>query len=165
MSTPCWSRRAAASRHSDCPGARASPRAQSQTRWSRRTTTRLRSTRCSRGTATRWRRGSASPERGTRGSSPPTAASSASPPGGAQVPRARTLVGLFFSDHPVRDYDDARAANHKAYASFFHGLLDRGVYVAPSGYEAMFPSLAHGDPEVAHTLAAVTETANALGDP
>jgi glutamate-1-semialdehyde 2,1-aminomutase len=82
----------------------------------------------------------------------------------AQVPRARTLVGLFFSDHPVRDYDDARAANHKAYASFFHGLLDRGVYVAPSGYEAMFPSLAHGDPEVAHTLAAVTEAANALGD-
>jgi glutamate-1-semialdehyde 2,1-aminomutase len=82
----------------------------------------------------------------------------------AQVPRARTLVGLFFSDRPVRDYDGARAANHKAYASFFHGLLDRGVYVAPSGYEAMFPSLAHGDPEVAHTLAAVTEAANALGD-
>jgi len=82
----------------------------------------------------------------------------------AQVPRAHTLVGLFFSDHPVRDYDGARAANHKAYASFFHGLLDRGVYVAPSGYEAMFPSLAHGDPEVAHTLAAVTEAANALGD-
>ncbi|HEY4400588.1 MAG TPA: glutamate-1-semialdehyde 2,1-aminomutase [Acidimicrobiia bacterium] len=82
----------------------------------------------------------------------------------AQVPRARTLVGLFFSDHPVRDYEDARAANHKTYASFFHGLLDRGVYVAPSGYEAMFPSLAHGEAEVAHTLVAVAEAANALGD-
>jgi len=82
----------------------------------------------------------------------------------AQVPRARTLVGLFFSDHPVRDYDGARAANHKAYASFFHGLLDLGVYVAPSGYEAMFPSLAHGEPEVARTLAAVTEAANSLGE-
>ena len=81
----------------------------------------------------------------------------------AQVPRARTLIGLFFADHPVRDYDDARAANHKAYASFFHGLLDRGVYVAPSGYEAMFPSLAHDDAEVAHTLAAASEAANALG--
>ncbi|MFL6241710.1 MAG: glutamate-1-semialdehyde 2,1-aminomutase, partial [Acidimicrobiia bacterium] len=55
----------------------------------------------------------------------------------AQVPRARTLVGLFFADNPVRDYEDAHAANHKAYASFFHGLLDRGVYIAPSGYEAL----------------------------
>jgi len=80
----------------------------------------------------------------------------------AQVPRARTLVGLFFSDHPVRDYDDAGAANHKAYASFFHGFLDRGVYLAPSGYEVMFPSLAHGDAELALTLAAATEAANAL---
>jgi len=74
----------------------------------------------------------------------------------AQVPRARTLVGLFFADEPVRDYDAARAADHKAYASFFHRLLDRGVYVAPSGYEAMFPSLAHGDAELEHTLAAAT---------
>jgi glutamate-1-semialdehyde 2,1-aminomutase len=81
----------------------------------------------------------------------------------AQIPRARTLVGVFFADHPVRDYDGAQAANHKAYASFFHGLLDRGVYVAPSGHEAMFPSLAHGDTEVAHTLAAATEAAGALG--
>ncbi|HEY4397979.1 MAG TPA: glutamate-1-semialdehyde 2,1-aminomutase [Acidimicrobiia bacterium] len=80
----------------------------------------------------------------------------------AQVPRARALVGVFFADHPVRDYDGARAANHKAYASFFHGLLDRGVYVAPSGYEAMFPSLAHGDSAVAQTLSAATEAAGAL---
>jgi glutamate-1-semialdehyde 2,1-aminomutase len=72
----------------------------------------------------------------------------------AQVPRARTLVGLFFSDRPVRDYQDARAADHKTYASFFHGLLDGGVYLAPSGYEAMFPSLAHGDKELDHTLTA-----------
>jgi len=80
----------------------------------------------------------------------------------AQVPRARTLVGLFFADHPVRDYDDAHAANHKAYASFFHGLLDRGVYIAPSSYEVLFPSLAHGDAELAHTLAAATEAVDAL---
>ncbi|HMG25840.1 MAG TPA: aspartate aminotransferase family protein, partial [Acidimicrobiia bacterium] len=43
-----------------------------------------------------------------------------------------------------------------AYGSFFHRLLDRGVYLAPSGYEAMFPSLAHGDAELDHTLAAAT---------
>jgi glutamate-1-semialdehyde 2,1-aminomutase len=80
----------------------------------------------------------------------------------AQVPRARTLVGLFFADDPVRDYEDAHAANHKAYASFFHGLIDRGVYVAPSGYEVLFPSLALGDAEIVHTLAAATEAVNAL---
>jgi glutamate-1-semialdehyde 2,1-aminomutase len=80
----------------------------------------------------------------------------------AQVPRARTLVGLFFADHPVRDYEGAHAANHKAYASFFHGLLDRSVYIAPSGYEVLFPSLAHGDAELARTFAAATEAANAL---
>jgi glutamate-1-semialdehyde 2,1-aminomutase len=80
----------------------------------------------------------------------------------AQVPRAHTLVGLFFADRPVRDYDGAQAANHKAYASLFHGLLDRGVYVAPSGYEAMFPSLAHGDTELDTTLAVAAEAASAL---
>jgi glutamate-1-semialdehyde 2,1-aminomutase len=75
----------------------------------------------------------------------------------AQVPRARTLVGVFFTNEPVRDFEGAQAADHKAYASFFHGLLERGVYVAPSGYEAMFPSLAHGDDEIARTIVAVNE--------
>jgi glutamate-1-semialdehyde 2,1-aminomutase len=81
----------------------------------------------------------------------------------AQVPRAHTLVGLFFADRPVHDYDRAHAANHKAYASFFHGLLDRGVYIAPSGYEVMFPSLAHDDAALDHTLAAAAEAAGTLG--
>jgi glutamate-1-semialdehyde 2,1-aminomutase len=75
----------------------------------------------------------------------------------AQVPRARTLVGVFFTDEPVRDFEAAQATDHKAYASFFHGLLGRGVYVAPSGYEAMFPSLAHGDDELARTIDAAAE--------
>jgi glutamate-1-semialdehyde 2,1-aminomutase len=79
----------------------------------------------------------------------------------ARVPRARTLVGLFFTDRPVRDYEGARTADHKAYASFFHGLLDRGVYLAPSGYEAIFPSLAHGEAELDRTLLAAAEAANA----
>jgi glutamate-1-semialdehyde 2,1-aminomutase len=75
----------------------------------------------------------------------------------AQVPRARTLVGVFFTDEPVRDFEAAQAADDKTYASFFHGMLGRGVYVAPSGYEAMFPSLAHGDDELARTVDAAAE--------
>jgi len=65
-----------------------------------------------------------------------------------QVVRVGTLAGLFFADTPVRDYADAQAADHRAYAGFFHGMLERGVFLPPSGYEALFPSLAHGDAEV-----------------
>jgi len=74
----------------------------------------------------------------------------------AQVPRATTLVGLFFSDQAVQDYDGARAADHQAYTRFFHGVLDAGVYFAPSGYEAIFPSLAHTDADIDATLEAAT---------
>ncbi|MDQ1519757.1 MAG: glutamate-semialdehyde -aminomutase [Actinomycetota bacterium] len=80
----------------------------------------------------------------------------------AQCPRAWTLGGVFFSDRPVRNYDDAKAADHTTYARFFHGLLDRGVYIAPSGYEALFPSLAHTDDDLALTLDAVAEVAASL---
>jgi glutamate-1-semialdehyde 2,1-aminomutase len=77
----------------------------------------------------------------------------------AQVTRTFTLVGVFFASSPVRDYDDARAADHQRYARFFHGLLDRGVYFAPSGYETLFPSLAHTDADIDRTIDAATEAA------
>jgi len=74
----------------------------------------------------------------------------------AQVTRTGTLVGWFLAPQPVRDYDGARAADHEGYARIFHGLLDRGVYTAPSGYEAMFPSLAHTDEDIYAVVAALT---------
>jgi glutamate-1-semialdehyde 2,1-aminomutase len=73
----------------------------------------------------------------------------------AQVTRANTLLGIFFADAPVTNYDDAKRADHDQYAKVFHGLLDRGVYFAPSGYEALFPSLAHTDADVDATLDAL----------
>lgn len=73
----------------------------------------------------------------------------------ATVVRAHTLVGFFFHPGPVRDYDDARAADPDRYARLFHGLLDRGVHLPPSGYEALFPSLAHTSADVDRTLDAV----------
>jgi len=76
----------------------------------------------------------------------------------AQVTRAFTLVGLCFASSPVRNYDDASAADHARYATFFHGLLDRGVYVAPSGYETLFPSLAHTDADIDRTVEVVAQT-------
>jgi glutamate-1-semialdehyde 2,1-aminomutase len=74
-----------------------------------------------------------------------------------QVVRVGTLAGLFFADTPVRDYADAQAADHRAYARFFHGMLERSVFFPPSGYEALFPSLAHGDAEVDAIVAAARD--------
>ena len=63
----------------------------------------------------------------------------------SQVTQVGTLTGLFFSDTPVTCFRDAQSADHAQYARFFHGMLDAGVFLPPSGYEAMFVSLAaHG---------------------
>ena len=75
----------------------------------------------------------------------------------AQVTRVFTLVGIFFSPDAVHDYESAKRADHDRYARFFHGLLDRGVYFAPSGYETLFPSLAHTDDDIERTVAAAAE--------
>ena len=71
-----------------------------------------------------------------------------------QTPRVFTIGGLFFSATEVRDYDDAAKADGERYARFFHGLLDRGVFFAPSAFEAMFPSLAHTDADIDRTIEA-----------
>jgi glutamate-1-semialdehyde 2,1-aminomutase len=77
----------------------------------------------------------------------------------AQVTRAFTLVGIFFADRAVTDYERARAADHARYARVFHALLDRGVFFAPSGYETLFPSLAHSDADIDATIAAAHNAA------
>jgi glutamate-1-semialdehyde 2,1-aminomutase len=70
----------------------------------------------------------------------------------AQVPVVGPLMGLFFADAPVVDYDDARAsAANGVYARFFRAMLDRGVALPPSPYEAIFPSLAHTRNDVERT--------------
>jgi glutamate-1-semialdehyde 2,1-aminomutase len=77
----------------------------------------------------------------------------------AQVPQVGPLVGLFFSEAPVVDYASAQAADAKRYARFFHEMLDRGVYLAPSPFEALFPSLAHGPAEIETIVTAASESA------
>ena len=80
----------------------------------------------------------------------------------AQVTRARTLVGVFFTEREVRDYDDARTADQRRYASYFHRLLDDGIYVAPSAFETLFPSLAHSDATIDRTIEAAAAAALAI---
>jgi glutamate-1-semialdehyde 2,1-aminomutase len=54
----------------------------------------------------------------------------------------------------VRDFASATASNTEAYKAYFHAMLDAGVYLAPSQYEAMFVSIAHSDEDIALTCQA-----------
>ena len=73
------------------------------------------------------------------------------------VQRVGAMLTLFCKEEPVTNFDDARTADTERYASLFRHLLERGIYVAPSQYEAMFVSLAHGDAEVDRTVEAVAD--------
>ncbi|MBM4291811.1 MAG: glutamate-1-semialdehyde-2,1-aminomutase [Deltaproteobacteria bacterium] len=72
----------------------------------------------------------------------------------AVVQRAGTMFTLFFSDRPVMNFDDAKACDHKRFGRFHRAMLNEGIYLPPSGYEACFVSAAHGDEELARTLSA-----------
>jgi glutamate-1-semialdehyde 2,1-aminomutase len=78
-----------------------------------------------------------------------------------QVSHTTGLLTVFFSEDPIRDYDDAKACDTDRYAAFCRGMLERGVYLPPSQFEAWFPSLAHTDTHVDRTLEAAAE---ALGE-
>ncbi|MEZ5342891.1 MAG: glutamate-1-semialdehyde 2,1-aminomutase [Acidimicrobiales bacterium] len=81
----------------------------------------------------------------------------------ASVPQVGTLVGLFFTDQPVRNYDDAKqAADVGTYPAFFHGMLERGVAFAPGPYESIFVSLSHTDDDIDHTCEIAAEVAATL---
>jgi glutamate-1-semialdehyde 2,1-aminomutase len=79
----------------------------------------------------------------------------------AHVPLASTLVGIYVGDPLPIDYDGARATDEAGYAKLFHGLLDRGVALAPGAYEVMFPGLAHGTEAIREVAAAAAEAAAA----
>ena len=55
------------------------------------------------------------------------------------------MMGVTLAGEPVRNFADAQACDHQLYAKFFNAMLDRGVWLPPSGYEAMFMSAAHDD--------------------
>ena len=74
--------------------------------------------------------------------------------------RVGSMFTAFFTEEPVRTWADAAGADTERYAAFFHGLLERGVYVAPSQFEAAFVSLAHTPEDVAFAARAA---AGALG--
>ncbi len=78
------------------------------------------------------------------------------------VNRVGSMLTGFFTDRPVTDYASARGADTARYARFFHALLARGVYLAPSQFEAAFVSLAHGPAEIEAASRAAMEALAAV---
>ncbi len=66
--------------------------------------------------------------------------------------RVGSMVGFFFQSGPVTDYDSAKLSDTARYAKFFHGMLEAGVYLAPSQFEAGFISAAHSDDDIETTI-------------
>jgi glutamate-1-semialdehyde 2,1-aminomutase len=79
-----------------------------------------------------------------------------------QVERAGSLLTLFFSGDPVRNYEDAKRSDTRRFAAFFHQMLERGVFLAPSQFEALFVSAAHRDEDLDRTIAACGDALAAI---
>jgi glutamate-1-semialdehyde 2,1-aminomutase len=80
-----------------------------------------------------------------------------------QVNAFGSVLTPFFTSTPVRDYQSALAADTGAYATFFRGMLKRGIYPPPSQFEAWFLSAAHTDAQIRKTIAAAREAMKEVG--
>ena len=71
---------------------------------------------------------------------------------------AGSLMCPFFTDKKVENYNDAKTSDTEAYAKYFNSIEERGIYIAPSQFEAMFMSYAHSDEDIDKTLQAAEES-------
>ena len=74
------------------------------------------------------------------------------------------MLGMAFSDGPVRDFSDAQGCDHARFTRFFWAMLERGVWLPPSGYEAMFISSAHDAHIIDQVLDAARESFGVSGE-
>jgi glutamate-1-semialdehyde 2,1-aminomutase len=81
-----------------------------------------------------------------------------------QVNSSGSLSTLFFADNPVRDYASAKRSNTHRYAHFFREMLDRGVFIAPSQFEAAFVSAVHTPADIDYAITAATESLRAVAN-
>ncbi|BAQ62290.1 glutamate-1-semialdehyde aminotransferase [Geminocystis sp. NIES-3708] len=74
------------------------------------------------------------------------------------------MFGLFFTGNPVHNYSDAKHADTVKFGRFHRGMLERGIYLAPSQFEAGFTSIAHTEADIQQTLAAAEEVLNTINN-
>ena len=86
----------------------------------------------------------------------------ADPPRGTTVNRVGSMFTLFFTENPVTDYESAKTCDTERFARFHRGMLEEGIYLAPSQFEAGFVSTAHSDEDIASTASAVRRVAASL---
>jgi glutamate-1-semialdehyde 2,1-aminomutase len=86
------------------------------------------------------------------------AALTADVPAGVKVNRVGSMFTFFFTDQPVTDWESARRSDTARFGKFFRLMLERGIYLAPSQFEAAFLSAAHTDEDIARTRAAAKES-------
>ena len=79
-----------------------------------------------------------------------------------QVPQTGSMFALFFTDKPVKNYDDALNSGTDNFKNLFHHALDNGVFLPPSPFETCFISTAHGEDVMAQAIEVLTEGINAL---
>ena len=75
----------------------------------------------------------------------------------ARVARVGSMLTVFFTDQDITDYESARTSDTARFARFHRAMLERGVYLPPSQFEALFVSMAHGDSEIERTLTAARD--------
>jgi glutamate-1-semialdehyde 2,1-aminomutase len=73
------------------------------------------------------------------------------------------MFTFFFTDQPVTDYESAKRSDTARFGSFFRAMLERGIYLPPSQFEAAFVSAAHTEEDIAKTVAAAREAFNGRG--
>ena len=78
--------------------------------------------------------------------------------------RVGSMMTMFFQNGPVVDYDSAKRSDTERYGEFFRGMLQQGIYLAPSQFEAAFVGSAHGDEEIEQTLAAAQNVLSTIGE-
>jgi glutamate-1-semialdehyde 2,1-aminomutase len=69
---------------------------------------------------------------------------------------------MFFAAEPVKDYAGAKKSDTAKYGAFFREMLERGVFIAPSQFEALFVSAAHSDADIERTIAAARGSLEAI---
>jgi glutamate-1-semialdehyde 2,1-aminomutase len=87
-----------------------------------------------------------------------TAALAASAPQGVTVNRVGSMMTWFFTPAPVTDYDTAKHSETSRFKRFFHAMIERGIYLPPSQFEALFVSTAHSAEDLKRTVEAASES-------
>lgn len=82
----------------------------------------------------------------------------------AVVNRVGSMLGLFLTDQPVKNFNDAKTSNLDKFAAYYRKMFERGIYLAPSQFESLFVSAAHSDQDIDDTIIAAKEVLSELGN-